>query len=86
MEQVWVRVRGPVQVEDYIVPSGKNDGTGIAVRPGDLTPQHLTMLVGRVWEVEAPADGKGLHQVRVAVGLPGCRGPGRVIADERTAD
>ncbi len=68
--QVWVKVRGPVQVGDYIVPSGKNDGTGIAVRPADLRPEHLSMLVGRVWEVETPADGKGLHRVRVAVGLP----------------
>jgi len=68
--QVWVRVRGPVRVGDYIVPSGKNDGTGIAVHPQDLTFAHLAQVVGRVWEL-GEEQGDGLRRVRVAVGLPG---------------
>ncbi|MDQ7029822.1 MAG: hypothetical protein Q9O62_08615 [Ardenticatenia bacterium] len=71
--QVWVRVRGPVRVGDYILPSGKEDGTGIAVAPQELRPELLAQVVGRVWEL-GEEQGDGVRRVRVAVGLPDAGG------------
>ena len=50
MGQVPTVVRGRVNSGDYIVPSGNNDGTAIAVAPAQLTPAHLTHIIGRAWE------------------------------------
>jgi len=48
--QVPVRVFGPVQVGDYILPSGNNDGLGIAVRPEALPIGDFDQIVGVAWE------------------------------------
>jgi hypothetical protein len=65
--QVPVRVRGGVQAGDYIVPSGREDGTGLAVPPGEITAQQAAQVVGRALE-DAPAG--DVSQVKVLVGLP----------------
>jgi len=55
--QVPVKVRGPVHRGDFIIPSGKNDGIGIAVSPETLTPDRYGHIVGvawQDWEREAP--------------------------------
>jgi hypothetical protein len=64
--QVLVRVRGPVDAGDIVVPSGQNDGTAIAVTPEAMTLADHAQGVGRAWEAKR---GGGVHTVNVAVGL-----------------
>ena len=47
--QVYVKVVGQVNKGDYIVPSNRNDGTGIAVDEDQLTLAQKQMIVGRAW-------------------------------------
>jgi hypothetical protein len=48
--QVPVRVLGTVNAGDYIIPSGKNDGTGIAISKDKLQAKHISQIVGQAWE------------------------------------
>jgi len=66
MGQVPVRVSGPVALGDYIVPSGNNDGVGIAVHPDDMKAGDYHRIIGVAWE-EAP--NQPLNFVNVAVGI-----------------
>lgn len=50
MGQVAVRVFGKVNAGDYILPSGKNDGLGIAVAPNELPIYDYSKIVGKAWE------------------------------------
>ncbi|MDQ7028896.1 MAG: hypothetical protein Q9O62_03525 [Ardenticatenia bacterium] len=68
--QVPVKVRGPVRAGDFIVPSGRNDGTGVAVAPERLTLEQVNQVVGQALE---SASGSGVHKVNVLVGLPPLR-------------
>lgn len=65
--QVRVRVRGPVREGDLVVPSGRNDGTGVAVPAGDAGAAACLGVVGTAWEA---ADGDGVNEVAAVVGLP----------------
>jgi len=67
MGQVPVRVHGPIQAGDYIVPSGQADGIGRAVNPGELTPALAGQVVGQALEGTTEA---GLSEVTILVGLP----------------
>lgn len=63
--QVPVHVRGTVRSGDYILASGRSDGFGVAVAPGELEGSHFSRLVGVAWE-----SGYGaFNTVNVAVGL-----------------
>lgn len=64
--QVPVRIRGKVKAGDYIVPSGLNDGTGIAVSPQNLTPDCYAQIVGKAWE---SSDDEGIKTINTVVGL-----------------
>jgi len=64
--QAMVKVRGPVRAGDFIVPSGANDGIGIAVAPEQISAAQFAQVVGTAWDESADADVKS---VRVAVGL-----------------
>lgn len=70
--QVPVRVVGPVQVGDYIIPSGNNDGMGTAVAPDQLPVQDYHRIVGVAWQAgDDPVlniinCGVGLHKNRLA--------------------
>lgn len=64
--QVRVKVIGPVKEGDYIIPSGLEDGTGLAVSPDMMTASEFTRIVGRAWESSLNA---GLKHVMVAVGI-----------------
>lgn len=66
MGQVLVRVAGPVAIGDYILPSGNNDGFGVAVHPEQLLPHEYKNIVGVAWE--AAAD-EPINYVNVAIGL-----------------
>jgi len=61
-----VKVRGPVRAGHYIIPSGRNDGTGIAVSPQDLKADNTAQIVGRAWET---SDWEGVKLVDTVVGL-----------------
>lgn len=66
MGQVPVTVRGVVHPGDYILPSGLNDGTGIAIAPEDLTLEHIDQVLGRAWSGSKNAV---ISVINVAVGL-----------------
>jgi hypothetical protein len=66
MGQVPVVVRGRVHAGDYIIDSGQNDGTGVAVATADLTSEHLDRVVGRAWE-DSKNDIVGFVNVVVGV-------------------
>lgn len=65
MGQVPVKVLGKVQAGDYIIPSGSNNGVGIAVSPSNMEPDQYQKIVGIAWE----ANESSLGYVNVAVGL-----------------
>lgn len=66
MGQVPVQVLGKVNAGDYILPSGKNNGIGIAVAPADMKPEDYTRIVGVAW---ASSDNDVFGQVNTAIGL-----------------
>ncbi|OZV67537.1 hypothetical protein CA834_11335 [Winogradskyella aurantia] len=67
MGQVPVNVFGKVEIGDYILPSGKNDGVGIAIKPSDIVASQLKNIVGVAW---SQTDNTfGISKVNVAVGV-----------------
>lgn len=64
--QVLVKVAGPVKIGDYILPSGNNDGCGVAISPSQMKAGDYDKIVGVAWE-----NGKEpvLNFVNVAVGI-----------------
>jgi len=65
--QVPVQVRGKVAKGDYLVASGLNDGTAIAVSLQEITPEQGRLIVGRAWEAKETEEVK---RVNTVVGLP----------------
>jgi hypothetical protein len=66
MGQVLVRISGKVYPGDLILPSGKNDGVGIAVSPENIQPDQYQKIVGVAWS-ESLSDLSGY--VNIAVGI-----------------
>lgn len=66
MGQVLVRIFGKVLPGDFILPSGKNDGVGIAVSPENIQPDQYPKIVGVAWS-ESLSDLSGY--VNIAVGI-----------------
>jgi hypothetical protein len=64
--QVSVKVIGPVREGDYIIPSGLEDGSGVAVSPEMMTADEFPKIVGRAWGSYPSA---GLKYVKTAVGM-----------------
>ncbi|RAP34074.1 hypothetical protein DID75_00425 [Candidatus Marinamargulisbacteria bacterium SCGC AG-410-N11] len=64
--QVEVEVLGSVNEGDYIIPSGKNDGIGIAKPESMLSAIEKQKIVGRAWE---SSDNKNIKKINVAVGM-----------------
>lgn len=62
--QVPVRVRGVVNLGDWIVPSGEDDGICMAIPSNELRLDHH--VVGRAWE---SSNDPGIKRVNTAVGL-----------------
>jgi len=62
--QVPVKVVGPVQQGDWIIPSGEHDGVGLAVSPDKLMLEHR--IVCQAWETNLTNE---LKKVNCAVGL-----------------
>ncbi len=66
MGQVAVLVRGKVTAGDYIIPSGRNDGIGIALPAKELRAKHLTQILGRAW---SDSTSESISSVTVAIGV-----------------
>ncbi len=67
MGQVPVKVRGKVNVGDYIIASELNDGFGIAVSPDDMEVDQYERIVGVAWSQSQSEF--GLSMINVAVGI-----------------
>jgi hypothetical protein len=57
-----------VAAGDWIVPSGLDDGTGVALDPQGMTEDQYALVVGQAWDHAAD---EGVKWVRVVVGLSG---------------
>ncbi|MBW4434467.1 MAG: hypothetical protein KME28_22810, partial [Pelatocladus maniniholoensis HA4357-MV3] len=66
MGQVRVKVRGKVQAGDYIIPSGLNDGVGVATSTQEINPTAYAQIVGSAWE---SSQEEGVKLINVLVGL-----------------
>jgi hypothetical protein len=74
--QVPVKVRGPVRGGDFILPSGQNDGVGVAMSSGEIAPEQVAQIVGQAWE---SSDDCGVKKVNALVGIsPASKGIGRL--------
>jgi hypothetical protein len=65
--QVDVKVRGKVNVGDYIIASTLNDGFGTAVSPNNISFDQYQRVVGVAWS--ASDDNAGNSMINVAVGI-----------------
>ncbi|HKK77105.1 MAG TPA: hypothetical protein VJ953_18645 [Saprospiraceae bacterium] len=64
--QVKVKVAGAVSAGDYILPSGNNDGVGIAVHPQNMRTEDYGRIVGVAWE---SAEEAPLNMVNCSIGM-----------------
>jgi hypothetical protein len=67
MGQVPVKVIGKVNIGDYIVPSGNNDGLGKAVASEKISIKNIKNIIGIAWE--ATERENGFKFINVAVGI-----------------
>jgi hypothetical protein len=66
MGQVPVKMRGNVFAGDYIIPSGFNDGSGIAISDYDIKPEQYSQIVGVAWSSSINQE---ISFVKASVGL-----------------
>ena len=67
MGQVPVRVFGKVNLGDYVIPNGANNGVGVAVAPDKIKHSDVKNIVGIAWSTaENPL---AISTVNVAIGL-----------------
>jgi hypothetical protein len=78
--QADVRVRGRVAAGDYLVPSGLDDGTAVALRASTARAEDLRHVLGQAWERSA---GPGLGRVRALVGVSAAEPMAHVLAGLR---
>jgi len=64
MGQVPVRVRGPVRAGDYLIPSGLQDGTAVAIVASSVVKPE--QIIGQSW---TSSDKEGESTVTAVVGL-----------------
>jgi hypothetical protein len=67
MGQVPVKVRGKVNIGDYILASDLDDGFGIAVNPDNMEFNQFERIVGVAWS--QTENNSGFSMVNVAVGI-----------------
>ena len=65
--QVPVNVKGVVHKGDFIVSSGEEDGTAVAISPSSVDSSVIDRIVGRSWE---SSDDAGIKRVNTLVGFP----------------
>ena len=64
--QVETKVLGKVNPGDYIIPSGRNDGAGIAVSPENMNAEDYFKIAGIAW---GSAQNEYYSYVNTAVGI-----------------
>jgi hypothetical protein len=64
--QVETKISSKANVGDFIIPSGKNDGYGIAVSPEEITSAQYLKVVGTAW---TQTGDNAFGYVNVAVGI-----------------
>ncbi|MCH8219503.1 MAG: hypothetical protein IH892_22335, partial [Planctomycetes bacterium] len=74
--QAPVRVRGIVSSGDFLIPSGLNDGTAIAVTPDAITTGQLSHVFATAWE---STFSEGVSLVNAAIGIDQAAASARVI-------
>ncbi len=67
MGQVPVKVRGVVNIGDYLLPSGEGDGLAIAVAPAAMKARDFKRIIGVAWEASDGLD--FVKMIKTAVGL-----------------
>ncbi|GAA4955649.1 hypothetical protein GCM10023314_31750 [Algibacter agarivorans] len=67
MGQVPVKVIGKVNIGDYIIPCGLNNGMGIAINPASVSSKNINNILGVAWSEAEKRD--HVDMVMVAVGL-----------------
>ena len=66
MGQIPVKVLGDVNVGDYLIASGLDNGMARAVAPEEMTAELAEQVVGVAW---TSAKGNGVNLVKAGVGL-----------------
>ena len=80
MGQVPVRIIGPANVGDYILPAGNEDGYAKAVSPKNMKTEDFSRVIGVAWEGSKSQLSKTIN---VAIGINSNDLAGRVAAQER---
>jgi hypothetical protein len=68
MGQIPVKVKGVVLAGDYILPSGNNDGIGIAVSQNEITAKQYKEIIGVAWS-SVLMNSDTYSMVNMAIGL-----------------
>jgi hypothetical protein len=69
MGQVLVRVTGAVNIGDYILPTGNNDGLAVAVAPDKMRAADYGNIIGIAWSASNPKIPTPYQLINVAVGI-----------------
>jgi hypothetical protein len=80
--QVPVRVFGKVNVGDYILPNGNNNGVGKAISPSKIKSTDLKNIVGIAWS--EGSNEININTINVAVGL--AINDNQIIVDEMKSE
>jgi hypothetical protein len=65
--QVQVKIKGAVKAGDFIIPSGSNDGLGIAVSANNVSAENIDSILGIAWET---SNKKNVKNIKVLIGFP----------------
>jgi hypothetical protein len=74
--QAPVKVRGPAQTGDMLIPSGYEDGTAVAISPTQILPEQLPLVFGTTWE---SGTSTGIQKINAAIGIDQTAAAGEVI-------
>ena len=69
MGQVPVKVKGIVNIGDYIIPSGDNDGLAIAVTKSKMNIQQFKKIIGVAWSSSFVTTSFSFSFINVAIGI-----------------
>jgi len=64
--QAPVKVTGPVRSGEFLIPSGRGDGTARSVHPADLRVDQIRSVIGTAWDSN---DAPGTVRVNAAIGI-----------------
>ena len=68
--QVPVRVTGSVSTGDYVIASGQEDGTAIAIHPSQLQSNQINQIIGKAWDSSSEVGTKLINVAITPLDLP----------------